>query len=124
MQRWSVRQLFGLMLAVFLAAGMSLSVAPAGGSRATTAMAAMMSMSPEMGASSHGDCDGCPMKGDDGAKAMVCGTMCASPIMAMAPPVAPLKLVEMRGSFAAPESRLCGRTSPPDPYPPRPSDIG
>ena len=123
MDRWSLRQLFGLVLAVLMAAGLSLSVAPASGLPAKTTMDGMMPMAADMGGASHGDCGGCPTK-DDAAKAMVCGTMCSAPVLATAPLIAPVKLVEIRGPFTAPEALRLGRTSRPDPYPPRPSDIG
>lgn len=124
MDRWSLRQLFGLVLAVFMAVGLSLSVAPAGAWPAKMTMDAMMPITADMGSASHGDCGGCPTKADDAAKAMVCGTMCAAPVLATATAVTPVKLVELRGAFTAPEALRLGRTSRPDPYPPRPSDIG
>lgn len=118
MQRWSARQMLAFFLVVFVTLGMSLSAVRA------SDMAAKMTMSSEMGGSSHGDCDGC--SGDAGkAKAMACASsFCATSVLAVLPQaVAPMP-IEKPISFFQRYSLLHGWSSPLDPYPPRSSDLG
>jgi hypothetical protein len=71
MNRWSLRQGFALLLAVFVTVGMGLSVVRAND------MAVKMAMMSDMGADDQGDCPNClhfPEKG--GAKATFCATVC------------------------------------------------
>ncbi|MGI0526584.1 hypothetical protein ABY43_20715 [Rhizobium giardinii] len=120
MRHWSARKLFALLLAVFIAAGMSLSVAHA------SSMAAKMATMSEMDMPDHGDCQDCPdQPGDNGMKVMACGNVCAAPVLAT-PPVAavPVLVGEKAASIVAGDPLLHGRALPPDPYPPRTSDIG
>lgn len=120
MKRWSARQLVALFLAVFVTVGMSLSAVQA------SDMTAKMAMASDMGASSHGGCDGCPGGGnDDGMKAMPCATVCVAPVLAVLPQVVGMVLVQRPGSpIVARVALLDGRASPPDPHPPRPTSIG
>jgi hypothetical protein len=118
MNRWSLRQGFALLLAVFVAVGMGLSVVRAND------MAVKMAMMSDMGADGQDDCPNClhlPEK--DGAKATFCATVCAEPAVTQqheAPPrvvalVAAIRLVNV--------AALHGRALQPDPHPPRTSDI-
>lgn len=120
MRHWSVRQLFALLLAVFIAVGMSLSVAQASG------MTARMATMADMDMSAHGSCQDCPdQPGDTGMKAMACGNVCAGPVLATLPAAAmPVLVGEKAASFVAGDPLLHGRALTPDPYPPRTSDIG
>jgi hypothetical protein len=116
MKRWSVRQLFAFFLAAFVAAGMSASAVQA------SAMAVKMGMASDMGAAGK-SCDGC--KGSDGAKTMNCAPACVAPTFAMLPQIEPTRLAQTATKLPLPGSTLLlGSTSPPDPYPPRPTDIG
>jgi hypothetical protein len=119
MNRWSFRQGFALLLAVFVTVGMGLSVVRAND------MAVKMAMMSDMGADGQGDCPNClhlPDKG--GAKATFCATACAEPATAAhqheAPPrgVALIAVVRVANVAA-----LHGRVLQPDPHPPRTSDI-
>jgi hypothetical protein len=119
MKHCSVRQLVLLLLTVFVAAGMGLSVAQASG------MAAKMATMSDMAMSDEGDCQACPdQAGDSGLKAMACGNICAAPVVAPLPTAAFIPHGEKPTSDAALASLLIGRALPPDPYPPRTSDIG
>ncbi|MCV9960311.1 hypothetical protein OIU34_00210 [Pararhizobium sp. BT-229] len=80
----------------------------------------------EMDMSDHGDCQDCPdQPGDNGMKAMACGNVCAAPVLATLPVAAvPVLVGEKAASIVARDPLLHGRALPPDPYPPRTSDIG
>jgi hypothetical protein len=116
MSRLSVRQIFNLILAVLVTAGLSVSVARAADSPAKAPAA----MGMDMGLAAHKHCDGCPT-GDDRAKLIVCGAMCSSPILAVAPQIAPVEPIKGQALSAPSQSVLHGRTPPPEPYPPKPS---
>jgi hypothetical protein len=120
MRHCPARKLFALLLAVFIAAGMSVSVA-----QASSMTAKMVTMS-EMDMPDHGDCQDCPdQPGDNGMKAMACGNVCAAPVLAtLSAAAVPLLVGEKAASFVPADSLLHGRELPPDPYPPRTSDIG
>ncbi|MEY9629010.1 hypothetical protein [Sinorhizobium fredii] len=119
MKHVSVRQLVVLLLAIFVAAGMGLAVGQASG------MAAKMAVMSEMAASDHGDCQDCPDQPADSAmKAMACGNVCAAPVVAPLPVAAVVPTGEKPAPFAVGDLLLNGRGSPPDPDPPRTSDIG
>jgi hypothetical protein len=117
MDRLSAVRLFRLILAVLVAAGLSLPIAYAGSAPAKAPMAM------EMGAAIQ-HCPSCP-KGDGAAHkaVMVCGNVCPAPILAAAPQIAEALHVRAAPLFARPQSPLRGRTSPPEPYPPKPSRI-
>lgn len=113
------RQFVALLLAALVAAGMGLSAAQASG------MAAKMATISEMGMSVHGDCQDCPDgSADRGMKAMACGTVCAAPAVAPLPIAALVPTGEKATPFAVGDLPLNGRALPPDPDPPRTSDIG
>jgi hypothetical protein len=119
MERWSARKLAAVFLAVFVTVGMSLAAVQASG------MSAKMAMASDMAGSTHDGCQGCPNGGgDDGMKAMACGVVCATSVLAVLPEGAPVAIVQKVASFASPEVLLHGRQAPPDPYPPRTTDIG
>ena len=114
MKSWSTRQILALFLSVFLSIGMSLSVVQAADMTAKMAMAS--------GASGHDGCSDCTDGGGD-MKVMACKSICVAPIVALFPQARPVTLVSKPGPFAARYPLLYGRLSPPDPYPPRPTDI-
>jgi hypothetical protein len=112
------RQLVVMFLAVFVTVEMGLSVAQA------TDMTAKMAMASDMDGSGHDGCQGCPAGGDNGMKAMTCTSICVAPVLAVLPQAEPVMLVHKPVSFIARYLLLHGRTSPPDPYPPRSINIG
>ena len=106
MNRWSLRQVFVLILAVFVTTGMGFTVVRA------NEMALKMAMPSDMGAAGQNGCAHCPDGlGKSGAKAMACASLCQAPLMAhqeAAPPI--LTRSETIGlaspSFAAARCRL------------------
>jgi hypothetical protein len=118
MNRWSLRQGFVLLLAVFVTVGMGLSVVRAND------MAVKMAIMSDMGADSQGDCPNClhlPEK--DGAKATFCATVCAAPAIA-GHHEAPSRIVALVATIRpANVAALHGRALQPDPHPPKTSDI-
>jgi hypothetical protein len=116
MSRLSARQILNLILAVLVTAGLSVSVARSADSPAN----APVVMGMDMGVAAHKHCHGCPA-GDDRAKMIVCGAMCSSPILGVAPQIALKSQVHVRALFALPSQPLRGKTPPPEPYPPKPS---
>lgn len=119
MRHSSSRQLLRLLLAVIVAAGMGLSVAK------TSAMAAQMAAMPMAAMMHDGDCPDCPdQPGDSAMKAMFCGTICATPVVAPLPTAAFAPVGEKSADATALHRPLHGRTLLPDPDPPRTSDIG
>ena len=118
MNRWSLRQGFTLLLAVFVTVGMGLSVVLAND------MAVKMAMMSDMGADGQGDCPNClhvPEK--NGAKATFCATVCAEPAMAHQPEAPPRVVALITAVRVASVAALHGRALQPDPHPPRTSDI-
>jgi hypothetical protein len=118
MNRWSLRQGFALLLAVFVTVGMGLSVVRAND------MAVKMAMMSDMGADGQDDCANCLHFPDKaGAKATFCAAVCAEPAIAHQHE-APLRVVALVAAIhLANVAALHGRALPPDPHPPRTSDI-
>ncbi|RUW67022.1 hypothetical protein EOA31_29805 [Mesorhizobium sp. M4B.F.Ca.ET.049.02.1.2] len=118
MKSWSVRQMLVLLLTVLVTMGLGSSVVQASG------MATKMAMASDMGASGHGDCGACPAGGKDGSKAMACSLACA-PLIAMPSHGASAPSLRLTPAvFMVRHQLLHGLTSPPDPFPPRTTDIG
>jgi hypothetical protein len=92
-------------------------------------MSAMGDMTPAMskmmmgGGSGHDACKGCT-KGGDGAKAVACGSLCVTPAIAALPQDALTAPVRASVTAIKLDSLLRGRVPVPDPYPPRPDDLG
>ncbi|MQX15378.1 hypothetical protein GHK62_11525 [Sinorhizobium terangae] len=121
-RRHAPRQIATFLLAVFLAVGMGASFAEASSMAARMATMSNMIMSDMV---ENGDCQGCPDQPDDsGMKAMACGNVCAAPIIAPLPLAAVVPDGETPISVVAPDLALDGQTPPPDPAPPRTTDIG
>jgi hypothetical protein len=119
MNRWSLRQGFVLLLAVFVTVGMGLSVVRA--NDMAVKMATMSDMGTDDG---QGDCPNClhlPEK--DGAKATFCGMVCAEPAMAGQHEAPPRVVALITAIRLANVATLHGRALQPDPHPPRTSDI-
>lgn len=121
MKRRLARQFLALLFGIVVILGTSLSAVQAGD------MAVKMATASGMDASGHGDCNGCngSSAGDDGAKAMVCPPVCVAPGAGILPQIGPEMIVPISVTHSLPrEARLVGSASAPDPYPPRPSDLG
>lgn len=115
----SARQIFISFLAVLVTAGMGLSAVQA------TDMAVKMAMTSDMGASGHGDCGSCGDNSDADGKAMVCPPACVAPAIAVLPQASPVTIMPIVTALLLPrDALLSGSASAPDPYPPRPSDLG
>lgn len=89
-------------------------------------MTAKIATMSEMDMSMQGGCKDCPDQPRDGSmKVMACGNVCVAPVLATLPAAEVPVLVGGRAaSFVAGDPLLHGRATPPDPYPPRTSDIG
>jgi hypothetical protein len=136
MTRSPLRQVFTLTLAIFVSLGMGLSVVQA------SSMTVRMAATTGMGAPGQGDCDACDgadmaksktayCPACDGAdmaksKSAACMTICVCAV-AFAPVssvgLAAVIQAETRASLPK-TALLSGSSFPPDPYPPRSSDIG
>ncbi|WP_214471777.1 hypothetical protein [Mesorhizobium sp. dw_380] len=130
MARLSPNHLLVMLLAVFLTAGFSLSVAQANIMSAKMAMAsddgmAMSSdagMAKMAGSNMTGDCNACLKHIGDKSNPMHCPPNCVAPVLAVLPQgLAEAVLPQLQQASALPAPFLRGRSSLPDPYPPRPS---
>jgi hypothetical protein len=118
MNRWSLRQGFTLLLAVFVTVGMGLSVVRAND------MAVKMAMMSDMGADGQDDCANCLHLPDKaGAKATFCATVCAEPAIAQRHEAPPRVVVLITSIRLVNVAALYSRALQPDPHPPRTSDI-
>ena len=112
MAHWTARQVIVLVLGLTLALGTVLSTAQAAD------MAMKMSADAPMAAMTPGSCD--PFGGDDGAaSADSCVMVCPRPVQALDPATAPVVLTETRAARPSDEFALAGRSSHPDPHPPK-----
>lgn len=117
MKHWSVRQVFALLLAVFVTAGISASFVQA------SDMTAKMAMASVMGASDHDGCNACPPVGDNSGKAMACISGCVAPVLGVLPQAEAMAIGEVPISFSVLHPSLRGTEPPPNPGPPRTPDI-
>jgi hypothetical protein len=118
MNRWSLRQGFALLLAVFVTVGMGFSVVRAND------MAVKMAMMSDMGADGQDDCANCLHLPDKaGAKATFCAAVCAAPAIAHQHEAPPRVVALVATIRLANVAALHGRALQPDPHPPRTSDI-
>jgi hypothetical protein len=116
--RWSSRQVFAFLLAIVVTTGFALSAVQASN------MSVKMSMATDMGMGSDGDCAACPAGSDDHGNPTYCPPVCIAPILAVLPQdLAVATNVQRLQTFLSPLALLRGRSSLPDPYPPRPSDL-
>ncbi|WFP60649.1 hypothetical protein [Mesorhizobium sp. WSM4904] len=122
MARLSPKHLIVMLLAVFLTAGFSLSAAQADVMSATMASGMAMTVDAGMGAGSamKSDCKAC-LK-DTGDSLKQCPPVCIAPVLAVLPQdFAMTTVLHLQQPSAEPTPFLRGRSSLPDPYPPRPS---
>ncbi|GAA2888747.1 hypothetical protein GGQ99_005201 [Aminobacter niigataensis] len=114
--RWSIRHVFALLLAAFVAAGLSLSSVQA------SDMAVKMTMASDMGMPADGGCTACPDDSTDGGKMTACPQVCIAPVLAIVPQGLAAVVVALTPHLTPmPSAYLHGRAAVPDPYPPRPS---
>ncbi len=113
------KQLVVLLLAVFVTAGMGLSVV-----QASNMSIKMMDMTSSMANSGGGNCNDCGGPGDSSGMAACSAPGCVAPLAA---PVASVEILVMASAAVYHlrlEVALLGMGSSPDPYPPRTSHIG
>jgi hypothetical protein len=117
-----VRQALTFLLAVLVTLSMSLSVVQA---RPMTAMDASMPAMAKMGmgGSAHDGCKNCAT-GREGAKAVACGSFCLTPAIAIFATDAFTAPVSASAPTSKLDPTLRGRAPAPEPYPPRPNDLG
>lgn len=132
--RLSPKHMLVTLLAVFLTVGLSLSGAQASimSATMTAGMAAgdgmTMPAGPGMGkmadAAMKGDCKGC-LKGAGGdGKGIYCPPTCIAPALALLPQKLEMTTTPLPSQISPlPAPFLHGRSSLPDPYPPRPSAL-
>jgi hypothetical protein len=113
------KQLIVLLLAVFVTAGMSLSVV-----QASNMNIKMMDMASSMGKSGGGSCNDCGGLGDSSGMAACAASGCVAPLMAHSPSVEAFDMASVAIYHLPLDVALLGVGSSPDPYPPRTSHIG
>lgn len=117
----SARRVLTLFLAVLVTLSLNLSAVQA--SSMSLQMATMPAMS-DMDSSKSGDCRKCSSKCDHAAMITACGTVCVAAAIATLPQNSPASFGLAQNAFLKCHWLLRGRTSPPDPYPPKYSYIG
>jgi len=112
MRRTPFRQVYVLMLGLFVALGMSLSAVQA-------SMASGMSMSgQQMSAAGMGDCSSC-QDGPMGAKVMICDASCVTAVSATLPQFAALLIQRPVDRPPSHSPMLFSWTASPNPHPPQ-----
>ncbi|MBZ9963116.1 hypothetical protein [Mesorhizobium sp. BR1-1-2] len=123
MARLSPKHLLVMLLAAFLAAGFSLSTAQAGVMSAMMAGGMTMAADAGMGAGGamQGDCTACLKDMGDNGSLKQCPSVCIAPVLAVLPQdFAVTMALRPKQPLAQSTPFLHGRSSPPDPFPPRP----
>lgn len=125
MARLFPKHLLVTLLAVFLTVGFSLSAAQASIMSVRMAGAMMMTADTGMGKMGEtpmkGDCNACPKDTSNKAGPTQCPQICIAPALAVLPQDFRVTSVpSMEQPSALPAPFLHGRSSLPDPYPPRP----
>ncbi|WP_457153851.1 hypothetical protein [Mesorhizobium sp. P5_C1] len=131
MARRSPKHVLVMLLAVFLTAGFSLSAVQASAMSAkmmTTGsgmtMPADTGMAKMADTAMNGDCNACIKSAGDTGKPMHCPPTCIAPVLAVLPPeFAAMTLIRVRLPSALPTPFLHGRSSLPDPFPPKSTDL-
>ena len=134
MTRWSPKQIFALLLAVFVTAGLSLTAVQASDMSVKMTMMSGSGMTmpsdtgtttmSDMGVTGGGDCDACAGGTRDHGYPMSCWPVCVAPVFAVLPQgLAVTTIGQMAQLYSSTFQLLRGRDSLPDPSPPRPSDL-
>jgi hypothetical protein len=109
-----------LFLGVFLALGMSLAAV-----QASDMVVKMVSSASDIGATGQSDgCNGCGGSDDGKVNIGACLAVCMTSAFAVLPSAFPVKMVQAPDLPLQRHSVSWGRSAPPDPYPPRPSNLG
>ena len=124
MNRWTRHKIFILLLGVFVTLSMSLSNVAANTMTLKMPMTSEMASSMSSGMSGDGGQKGCGGCGGTDSKAMVCAAGYVASVPAVLDQIDISRTNVTLLSFSAKALRLISRTYPPDPYPPRTSDIG
>ena len=130
MARWSPKHILVMLLAVFLTAGFSLSAAQASIMSAKMMMTGTgMTMPADTGIAKmadtamNGDCSACLKGAGDTNKPMHCPPTCIAPVLAVLPQDLAITVVPpVQQPSALPMPFLHGRSSLPDPFPPKSID--
>ena len=118
MKRWAPRQLIALILGVTFALGTIVSAVQAAD------MAVEMSTGAVMGAAMAPDsCGGACGDDDEAAGTGSCVMACLSSFQAVVPAAGPIVLTAARATRPLGEFASAGRSSHPDPYPPKPVNL-
>ncbi|MER9586185.1 hypothetical protein [Mesorhizobium sp. M0276] len=122
-----------MLLAVLVAVGVSVSAVQAStmAMKMTTGAAAGMTVAsetgmsmPGMGAASDSDCKSCLKDPGDNGNPVHCPPTCIAPVFAVLPlGFATMTVARAPLPSALPEPFLHGRSSLPDPFPPKPIDL-
>ena len=124
MNHWTRNKFFILLLGVFITLSMGLSNVTANTMTLKMPMTSEMASGMSSGMSGGGgqkDCGGC---GGTDSKGMVCAAGYVASVPAVLNQIDISRTEVTLLSFSAKALRLTSRTYPPDPYPPRTSDIG
>ena len=117
MNRWTHKKILVLLIGVFVTLNMGLATVQA------NTMAFKMTMTSDMENMGHSDCGGCVSSGDN-AKTIVCMPGCVASIPAVLPQAGVTQFSLSTVSFPLRNFRLTSRAYPPDPHPPKFSDLG
>ncbi|MER9350126.1 MULTISPECIES: hypothetical protein [unclassified Mesorhizobium] len=119
-----------MLLAVFLTAGFSLSAAQASVMSAKMMMTTGSGMPAGTGmarmadTAMNGDCSACLKGAADSDKPMHCPPTCIAPVLAVLPQSLAITMVPaVQQPSALPMPFLHGRSSVPDPFPPKSTDL-
>ncbi|CAN7418686.1 hypothetical protein [Mesorhizobium sp. LjRoot246] len=131
MARWSPKHILVMLLAVFLTAGFSLSAAqPSIMSAKMMTTGSSMTMPADTGMAKmadtamNGDCNACLKGAGDTNKPMHCPPTCIAPVLAVLPQdFAVTAVPPVQQPSALPMPFLHGRSSLPDPFPPKSIDL-
>ena len=119
MVRPLIRQIFVLLLTVFVSVGLGLSAVQAG-----TMNIKMMDIATSMASSDGASCHDCAKPGDSKGTVACVTTGCIAPAAAHIPSLAVLNITFTPVHYLHHDLALLGRESRPDPYPPRTTHIG
>lgn len=119
MNRASFRQVFVLLLGIFVTLGMGLSVV-----QASTMTHKMESMASEMSMPGGDNCNACGKLGDVKGMAACAASACVAPSASLAAPVEGLNMTPGSAHDQHQGLALFGTDSELAPYPPRTSHIG
>jgi hypothetical protein len=119
-----------MLLAVFLTAGFSLSAAQASVMSAKMTTGSGMAMPADTGMAEmadtpmNSDCNACLKGVGDTGKPMHCPPTCIAPVLAVLPlEFAAMTVIRAPLPSALPTPFFHGRNSPPDPFPPKSTDL-